>query len=27
VQVSETFLFDNKTQLTYADAAKGSAQF
>jgi hypothetical protein len=27
VHVSETFLFDNKTQLTYADPAKGSAQF
>ena len=27
VQVSETFLFDNKSQLTFADPAKGSAQF
>lgn len=27
VQVSETFLFDNKSQLTYADSSKGSAQF
>jgi hypothetical protein len=27
VQVSETFLFDNKTRLTFADPSKGSAQF
>jgi len=27
VQVSETFLFDNKTQLTFSDPARGSAQF
>ncbi len=27
VRVSETFMFDNKSQLTFADPAKGSAQF
>jgi hypothetical protein len=27
VQVSETFLFDNKSALTYTDPAKGSARF
>ncbi len=27
VRVSETFLFDNKSQLTYSDPAKGSVQF
>jgi hypothetical protein len=27
VSVTETFLFDNQTQMTYADPAKGSAQF
>jgi hypothetical protein len=27
VQVSETFLFDNRSQLTFSDPAKGSVQF
>jgi hypothetical protein len=27
VRVSETFMFDNKSQLTFADPSKGSAQF
>ena len=27
IQVSETFLFDNKAQITYSDPAKGSAEF
>lgn len=27
VKVSETFLFDNKSQLTFSDPSKGSAQF
>ena len=26
-QISETFLFDNQTKLTYSDPAKGSASF
>ena len=27
LQISETFLYENKTQLTYSDPSKGSAQF